>query len=77
MYAHLYSGEGKKKKISSSAPSFTTLNLSVVEEDRMEIRLISLLILKITTTFTPSQRTGTLLVNGYAKKNLEINNHEL
>ena len=58
-YMHIFVEKVRKKEISSSAPSVTPLNLSVVEEDRMEIRLICLLILKITTTFTTSQRTRT------------------
>ena len=58
-YMHIFVEKVRKKEISSSAPSVTPLNLSVVEEDRMEIRLICLLVLKITTTFTTSQCTRT------------------
>ena len=58
-YMHIFVEKVRTKEISSSAPSVTPLNLSVVEEDIMEIRLICLLVLKITTTFTTSQRTRT------------------
>ena len=58
-YMHIFVEKVRTKEISSSAPSVTPLNLSVVEEDRMENRLICLLVLKITTTFTTSQCTRT------------------